>query len=1511
MPPFDPPLPPLLFPSHSLRLATFNIGLGFTRKLPSIIDRGLSLSLDVIALQETGDPAVTRQRHPQYSFIASPGPSGHQAGVGLLISNELTPRCRAYKRSSSGRLVGVILELSKGHQLLIISAYMPSGLDAHEPSAVEAANKLYDELMSWTVGVKQVVVMGDLNETLTQYDRLSLGRASRPALAPIQRLVQGGFTDTYRLLHPDAATEPGYTHFIDSLTRPSRSRIDYIWTRSTTPASHLRMHIDSAKQLRLISHHRLLWMELEIPNATAPSADLNLFQLRIPNLRAASLEQQQSFIDSFEEQLHRDQHQLTAMAMTASRDSLTALATALAGAAHRASFSNLPLTGAAPFKSTRVLRLQRQHRDLIRLRLCTQTLLVQDIDPTHSPEWTRLYVRCLHEYQLTWIAHESHNINAWLEETKHHISVTRQLIAAEKNRLTKERAPPLDANPAAQIHRMLASDALPSQIYSVINDRNELTSSPLELEDVMVNHFESVFSIPLRDPVPLRPPPPAMLFHKDGIHARWYDALMEAVDENQLLRIVSDSPLVSAPGQDEVSTGVWKLAIQGSSVLRTHITALFTACLQTSIFPSAWKTSVIIPLVKDAAKDRTMSNIRPISLQSCLGKLLSKILARRLGAIFQQHPILNPAQRGFVLGGTTMKCIDELLDAWDWSRKGGRELYTIFYDIKQAYDSVEVLVLERAMTRLQLPPLFIRLIVDSLTGLSSCIRTTYGHTRCFPVRRSVRQGDPLAPLLFIILMDALHDGLELNPLTGERHGCKLVYPTATVELPSLGYADDTNILANTLHDLFIQNEWVEYFMRFNRMRLNPLKCELIGRNADGAPVTPAALDAHNITIGGVAVQPVPHDQPIRYLGVHSCFNGSWMEQQKKALAMIGKFTCLAKKFHLSIHDTVYLFNVFLISRLELALHYVHGQGTSGWIKKCDRLMVGCIKHLVSSPLQLSHTAVASTLHFVLPSRLEISIKVSELFLRLNSADTRWGRLGRAVMRLDLPSTVDHTTSLPQPNSGTRNTRAAYLVVKKLHWSLHFCEARNDVDRRRHLFHTEVIDDVPSRQRSQCTVRSHIELGEGHAQVAHDCWVGWGTDQQLVDNPVHAYTDGSYDSWNSSSAWSVVLKDRWLVDNFRTVPSERLLQLPHVGGATLVGASISCSDGVYPAELQAIARTLAMLPLNFKLHIHSDSEASIAAIGSHRLELNERTRMRMAGRTILQLIDHLMTRRLQAGGDTQFSHIRAHTDSDDIDSIGNRIADFQAQRSRTNPLLTSTPPWLNQLPLHECEPHLHIKSPDGRVVIDDIRRASRSVVRAQDLTYWSDHYRNEHQGKLACEGTLELGKVVLKSGSRDQQVTLVHTATNTIHYHWWPPDGPDATLEQVQCTECKVALSLDHLAICNTPLSTRYRDKLCDSLLDVISNSADTRTWLRANRGVDLDRLYSALFPPSVTSTVDEVILHPSRCLIGAYTRQECTRAIKSLGIHDRTEGQDLLTQLRLTSLDHIDRLYTQLKAASP
>ena len=641
----------------------------------------------------------------------------------------------------------------------------------------------------------------------------------------------------------------------NTVSRTIRSRIDYIWTRGFPPDALLGIHIDDKLQ-RLHSHHRLLWLEVHSAVTDQGAADgASVHRLRIPNLRAASQEQQQAFVDHLEQHLLLHQHDLTLMLHSTDASSLNELAVTLTSLARSSAFKTLPVTGSSPYQSKQMLSTERRRRALTRLLRTSEALRATGTASfTRSPEWLHLYQRCVRDHNVHWFINlfQQHDVDGWLRETRQLIRHTRASMRQQCKVMRVDKQASFDANPAAAIHRMLASNTLPSQIHSVVDSHGHLTSTPAELKEVMAMHFESVFSIPPPDPCPSLSDasPPSMLFDKPHIDSSWYDPLMQPITGDELLAVLSDTALQTSPGEDQVSSGVWKLAIQGSPCARRWVSSLFTACLQSSYFPAAWKSSIIHPLIKDALKERSMSNIRPISLQSCLGKLFNKVLAYRLAKILSLHPILHPSQRGFVLGGSITKCIDELLDVWDWSRcsRPKHELYTLFYDIKQAYDSVQVEVLVRALHRIHLPAAFVALIAHSLTGLTSCVRTVYGPSRSIAVERSMRQGDPLAPLLFVILMDALHEGLDTNPFTGRQHGLQLM----STYLPSLGYADDTTVLTSSLPDLRIQNDWVAYFMRFNSLRLNPAKCELVGRNGAGEPVSDLDIAAHGIDGGGSA-----------------------------------------------------------------------------------------------------------------------------------------------------------------------------------------------------------------------------------------------------------------------------------------------------------------------------------------------------------------------------------------------------------------------------------------------------------------------------------------------------------------------------------------------------------------------------------------------------------------------------------------------------------------------------------
>ena len=298
--------------------------------------------------------------------------------------------------------------------------------------------------------------------------------------------------------------------------------------------------------------------------------------------------------------------------------------------------------------------------------------------------------------------------------------------------------------------------------------------------------------------------------------------------------------------------------------------------------------------------------------------------------------------------------------------------------------------------------------------------------------------------------------------------------------------------------------------------------------------------------------------------------------------MIQLFTRAATKFRVTINQTAFMFNTFLLPKLELALRYVHGRGTSKWVKNCDALIMGCIKHAAQSPLKLSHSALALTLRINLPSWIESAVKVSELFLRLNSTSCRWGHLGRLLWRQSLPLALDAALALQRSvdGAGSRLKRAADFASHVLGWSLKLHDPGRARTRRPHLFHTEPAGLLPDG--SVCSLTQDLVLPNcRRIKLAHDLWFGWGmaAESQHVD----VYTDGSHDASSSpqpTSSWAVTVADDWFHSHFSTIPTDEqiLAQQPaHVAGAALFGASIACTRGVYPAELQAIARALAMFP----------------------------------------------------------------------------------------------------------------------------------------------------------------------------------------------------------------------------------------------------------------------------------------------------------------------------------------------
>lgn len=139
----------------------------------------------------------------------------------------------------------------------------------------------------------------------------------------------------------------------------------------------------------------------------------------------------------------------------------------------------------------------------------------------------------------------------------------------------------------------------------------------------------------------------------------------------------------SAPGQDEIRNEMLK---NMPPIMIEKLLELFNNLWNQCTYPQEWKEAIVVPILKQNKDPLNPSSYRPVSLTSCLGKVLEKMVNARLDWYLENKNIISPFQSGFRGGRSTMDNLiileDEIQDAF--MRR--EHAVAVFFDIKGAYD---------------------------------------------------------------------------------------------------------------------------------------------------------------------------------------------------------------------------------------------------------------------------------------------------------------------------------------------------------------------------------------------------------------------------------------------------------------------------------------------------------------------------------------------------------------------------------------------------------------------------------------------------------------------------------------------------------------------------------------------------------------------------------------------------------------------------------------------------------
>ena len=284
-----------------------------------------------------------------------------------------------------------------------------------------------------------------------------------------------------------------------------------------------------------------------------------------------------------------------------------------------------------------------------------------------------------------------------------------------------------------------------------------------------------------RSPPPSSPPPPAWLPSGEAVES---DDLTYEVKKEEVSAQLKRLPLESSPGSDHLSYRFWKSLPRGDLLL----TKIFNICLRNNRVPGPWKESWTV-LIHKKGNRNDPSNWRPISLQCTIYKVFTAVLAKLLAGFCIEGSVISPFQKGFMPYEGCFEHSFLMTSLFEDSKRSCKDLYVVWFDLKDAFGSVSHSVLFDMMSRLSLPKSFISLCRDIYNGSSSRIRTGSDFTDSIPLTVGVKQGCPLSPLLFNLAMQGMLSGLD-----GMEGGYEIA---STLVVKYLAYADDMCIVAHS------------------------------------------------------------------------------------------------------------------------------------------------------------------------------------------------------------------------------------------------------------------------------------------------------------------------------------------------------------------------------------------------------------------------------------------------------------------------------------------------------------------------------------------------------------------------------------------------------------------------------------------------------------------------------------------------------------------------------------------
>ncbi|MCO5609773.1 hypothetical protein L7F22_064005 [Adiantum nelumboides] len=260
----------------------------------------------------------------------------------------------------------------------------------------------------------------------------------------------------------------------------------------------------------------------------------------------------------------------------------------------------------------------------------------------------------------------------------------------------------------------------------------------------------------------------------------------------------------------------------------------------------------LIKLIPKGQDRLEIRNYRPLTMLNSVYKVMAKALALRIKYVVNQ--VVHPKQFGFVQGRSIHEAILNVITAIDWAAEQDQDYVMINMDLQKAYDRVSWDFILAVVDRLGFGNNFLGMVKTLFQNANASIQINGYISDNFQLARSIRQGCPLAPLLFAIATDPLLRNLDLQM---QRQAIRaLPLPQGQSFLTELFADDNCNIVRCEQGSITALMQVYEDFCEVSGSKIAPHKTECLRQTYKEDT---GVLDKCGLTDAGVGTI-------IRYLG---------------------------------------------------------------------------------------------------------------------------------------------------------------------------------------------------------------------------------------------------------------------------------------------------------------------------------------------------------------------------------------------------------------------------------------------------------------------------------------------------------------------------------------------------------------------------------------------------------------------------------------------------------------------